>query len=247
MTDWRLRSDVVPDCTDSPLQDNGSPVSVGGSNHPLRGGKGSNWEGGTRVPSFVTGGLLPRTQAGKVHDGLLHIVDWHATICRLAGVDPASGEPDAVAELDGISAWPWISGQVAESGRTSMVYDHRMFLNASRLPANKTCHLVATTRGMRCSSGAIRHDGWKLVVGYGSIDIILGPFLTPFPALHHLTRVMCSTCPCSSRADWCLNVVFFVVVFFLGGGTASGPRRRTGGLGGSLRTSRLRSTRARRC
>ena len=25
--------------------DNGSPVTVGGSHHPLRGGKGSNWEG----------------------------------------------------------------------------------------------------------------------------------------------------------------------------------------------------------
>ena len=25
--------------------DNGAPVTVGGSNHPLRGGKGSNWEG----------------------------------------------------------------------------------------------------------------------------------------------------------------------------------------------------------
>jgi len=77
--------------------DNGSPVQVGGSNHPLRGGKGSNWEGGTRVPAFVNGGLLPAAQRGKSQDGLLHIADWHATFAELAGIDPTAGEPRAVA------------------------------------------------------------------------------------------------------------------------------------------------------
>ena len=56
--------------------DNGSPVNAGGSNHPLRGGKGSNWEGGTRVPAFVNGGFLPDVQRGKTHAGLIHIADW---------------------------------------------------------------------------------------------------------------------------------------------------------------------------
>lgn len=142
------------------LTDNGSPVSVGGSNHPLRGGKGSNWEGGTRIPSFVTGGILPSKQIGKVHDGLIHIVDWHATICELAGVNPTSLEPNAVSPLDGMSAWSWISGQTENSKRTRMVYDHRMFLNASK-PNGQGCYLI----GNRCASGAIRQDGWKLVVG----------------------------------------------------------------------------------
>ena len=53
--------------------DNGSPVSVGGSNHPLRGGKGSNWEGGTRVPAFVQGGRLPDKMRGTTHGGLIAI------------------------------------------------------------------------------------------------------------------------------------------------------------------------------
>ncbi|RMD75086.1 MAG: arylsulfatase, partial [Lentisphaerae bacterium] len=43
-------------------------------NTPLRGGKGSVYEGGVRVPAFVTWpGKIP---AGKVIDEPLHIVDW---------------------------------------------------------------------------------------------------------------------------------------------------------------------------
>jgi arylsulfatase I/J len=51
--------------------DNGSPIFVGGSNHPLKGGKGTNWEGGTRVPTFVTGGMLPASQHGAVIGGVV--------------------------------------------------------------------------------------------------------------------------------------------------------------------------------
>merc|ERR1711879_616555 len=58
--------------------DNGSPVTVGGSNHPLRGGKGSNWEGGTRVPTFVSGGAVPAAMHGQVLHGLVHVSDWYA-------------------------------------------------------------------------------------------------------------------------------------------------------------------------
>jgi arylsulfatase A-like enzyme len=90
--------------------DNGSPIFVGGSNHPLRGGKGSNWEGGVRVATFVAGGLLPASMAGRTHDGLIHIADWLATFCAIAGIDPHAGEPEPVAPLDSLNAWPWISG-----------------------------------------------------------------------------------------------------------------------------------------
>jgi len=51
----------------------GSPTQVAGSNAPLRGGKGSDWEGGTRVPAFVTGGVLPTQKAGKTLDGIVSI------------------------------------------------------------------------------------------------------------------------------------------------------------------------------
>eukprot|EP00039_Didymoeca_costata_P030846 m.31698 g.31698 ORF g.31698 m.31698 type:complete len:644 (+) comp8339_c0_seq1:63-1994(+) len=145
--------------------DNGSPVSVGGSNHPLRGGKGSNWEGGTRVPAFVTGGILPPSQIGKTHNGLIHICDWHATICALAGVNATAGEPHAVAPLDGVNAWPWISGTQQESNRVDMVYDHRMYVNYSDPKRTKPCYTVNKTDGPHCVSAAVQRNGWKLVVG----------------------------------------------------------------------------------
>lgn len=148
--------------------DNGSPVTVGGSNHPLRGGKGSNWEGGTRTPTFLTGGWFLRTSTllGKTHDGLIHIADWHATILTLAGLDPAAGEPHAVAPIDSINAWPWLSGVEAESSRRTMVYAHHQFANVTKA-VNGTCRQIrrASDGARRCVRGAIVVDGWKLIVG----------------------------------------------------------------------------------
>ena len=73
LTDALKASDMWQNTLFIWTNDNGSPVFVGGSNHPLRGGKGSNWEGGVRVPTFVTGGLLPSKQRGKSLNGIMHI------------------------------------------------------------------------------------------------------------------------------------------------------------------------------
>eukprot|EP00937_MAST-01D_sp_MAST-1D-sp2_P004643 g4643.t1 len=151
--------------------DNGSPVQVGGSNHPLRGGKGSNWEGGTRVPAFVNGGLLPAAMRGRTHGGLIAISDWHATVLRLAGLDPAAGEPAAVAPLDGVDAWPWLSGARPASARSELVYQHLQHnvTAAGGCAAAKGGWGVRDASGL-CSKGALRVDDgaggrWKLVVG----------------------------------------------------------------------------------
>lgn len=53
------------------MSDNGGTVKAGGSNHPLRGGKGSIWEGGVRVPGFVAGGAVPRAMRGAELHGLV--------------------------------------------------------------------------------------------------------------------------------------------------------------------------------
>eukprot|EP01046_Picozoa_sp_COSAG06_P040619 COSAG06_NODE_4937_length_3848_cov_2.634302_5_plen_61_part_00 len=54
---------------------------------------------------------------GKKLDGLAAICDWYATVAALAGIDAVDPSPPAVAPLDSINLWPWISGaKIAFSG-----------------------------------------------------------------------------------------------------------------------------------
>lgn len=78
--------------------DNGGPVywssdpsfphGAGANNWPLLGGKASNWEGGVRAAAFVSGGILAASLRGTTTSAYVHIADWYATFCELAGVDP---------------------------------------------------------------------------------------------------------------------------------------------------------------
>lgn len=63
--------------------DNGSTGKKGGSNFPLRGGKGTTWEGGMRVPCiFYWPGVIP---AGNKYSGVVTGMDFLPTICALTG------------------------------------------------------------------------------------------------------------------------------------------------------------------
>ena len=104
--------------------DNGGPVrsGFGGNNYPLKGGKWTDWQGGVRVNAFVSGGYLPEQMRGKKTEGYIHIADWYATFCALAGVDPTD-ERAAKANLppiDSLNMWPLISGQNSTSPRTDI-------------------------------------------------------------------------------------------------------------------------------
>ena len=84
--------------------DNGGLTSKGkiASNAPLRGGKGSLYEGGVRVPACVTWpGHIP---AGAVIKEPLHIVDWYPTLLKLAGASLDQKQP-----LDGHDIWPTLT------------------------------------------------------------------------------------------------------------------------------------------
>ena len=87
-----------------------------------------------RVATFVAGGFLPTAMIGHSHPGLMHIADWLATFCDIAGLDPRAGEGDPIAPLDSVSAWAWISGKEAHSAREEMVLDHRMCVPANLGP-----------------------------------------------------------------------------------------------------------------
>tara|TARA_B100000795_G_C22800357_1_gene441561 strand:- start:2085 stop:3749 length:1665 start_codon:yes stop_codon:yes gene_type:complete len=145
--------------------DNGSPVQVGGSNHPLRGGKSTNWQGGVRVPTFITGGYLPKLMHGKTLTGLIHVSDWFATFSEIAGLGtdvPSSGPGVS----DSISMWSYISGKQKTSPRTVLIHDHRMYTNASRNHNGDHCNgqVIFEKQGYD-SLGAIRSNNYKLIIG----------------------------------------------------------------------------------
>ena len=102
--------------------DNGGPLYNGANNYPLKGGKKSDWQGGIRANAFVSGGFLPDKMRGQKIEGYIHIADWYATFCALAGVNPTD-EAAAKAKLppiDSMNMWPLISGANSTSPRTDI-------------------------------------------------------------------------------------------------------------------------------
>jgi len=84
-------------------------------NGPYREGKGTNYEGGTRVVSFVNWpGHIP---AGVTVNEMIHAVDWYPTIARLAGASTSKCKP-----LDGLDVWLTIS-EGKPSPRTEIIYN----------------------------------------------------------------------------------------------------------------------------
>jgi len=84
------------------MGDNGGQTGNhgGGNNYPLRGMKGTTWEGGVRTPAFIHSPLLG---AGGVSvDQLIHVTDWLPTFMKAAG---ATDEEIAAMEMDGIDHW----------------------------------------------------------------------------------------------------------------------------------------------
>ena len=164
----------------APLQvwttDNGSPVNAGGSNHPLRGGKGSNWEGGIRTSTFVAGGVLgPKNRGGTLH-GLVHVTDWYAVFAALATGNPTAhlDAAPAVASVDNagatlpgtdaVNVWPYINGDQPVSPRAEIVHDHHMFRNASAAGGVCAGQKPFVVPGLP-ALGALRQGDWKLIVG----------------------------------------------------------------------------------
>lgn len=86
--------------------DNGPWLSYGnhaGGAGPLREGKGTCWEGGTRVPTVMSWpGVIP---ANTTSDDMVMTIDLFPTIAKLCGAQlPAH-------KIDGLDVWPLIVGE----------------------------------------------------------------------------------------------------------------------------------------
>jgi arylsulfatase A-like enzyme len=101
-----------------------------GANTPFRGQKDTNWEGGWRVPSFIRWpGKIP---AGSVLNGIVSHIDMLPTLLAVAGGDPEIkekllngykvGDKTFKVHLDGHNLIPYLTGEVKESPRNSVMY-----------------------------------------------------------------------------------------------------------------------------
>ncbi|KAG0439833.1 hypothetical protein HPB47_016515, partial [Ixodes persulcatus] len=76
--------------------------SNGGSNFPLRGGKGALWEGASRASAFIWSPLL--YQKNWVSDQMMHITDGLPTLYAAA-----QGNPFNLGTVDGQNLWNHLS------------------------------------------------------------------------------------------------------------------------------------------
>lgn len=83
-------------------------------NGPYRDGKGTLFEGGTRVVGLVN---WPGKIKPGARDGMMHVVDFYPTLAGLAGAALGRNKP-----LDGMDMWPMLSAEAA-SPRHEIVYN----------------------------------------------------------------------------------------------------------------------------
>jgi arylsulfatase A-like enzyme len=98
-------------------------VKIPCDNGPYREGKGTNYEGGTRVVAFAN--WPGHIKTGTVN-GMLHAVDLYPTLVALAGGRTAKSKG-----LDGSDVWATVS-RGAPSPRTEVVYNVEPFRTAVR-------------------------------------------------------------------------------------------------------------------
>lgn len=80
------------------------PHCVLGNNFPLRGWKAELYEGGIRVPAFVS---WPKKLDPGIIDYPVHVTDWLPTISEITGIERDLLRPD----LDGQTIWPILTGE----------------------------------------------------------------------------------------------------------------------------------------
>lgn len=82
---------------------------------PFRGGKGSTWEGGVRVPGIVW--WPDMIKAGRVSDGLLDLADLFATFARIGGAKLPGDR-----YIDGVDQTSFLFADAGESNRRAIYY-----------------------------------------------------------------------------------------------------------------------------
>lgn len=101
-----------------------SKVKIPCDNGPFREGKGTLYEGGTRVCALAN--WPGHIKAGSTVDGMIHVVDMYPTLAAVAGASTSKCKP-----LDGLDVWSTIS-RGDPSPRAELVYNIEPFRAALR-------------------------------------------------------------------------------------------------------------------
>ncbi|XP_052393996.1 arylsulfatase I [Carassius gibelio] len=171
--------------------DNGAQPLTGGSNWPLRGCKGTYWEGGIRGVGFVHSPLIRHRR--RVSRALIHITDWYPTLVGLAG-----GNVSHHQGLDGFDVWPTIS-EGKKSPRMEILHNIDPLHRRSQGSLKDGYGLWDTT-----VQASIRVGDWKLLTGDpGHGDWVPPQVLTNFPSSWwHLERQI----EIKRKSVWLFNV-----------------------------------------
>jgi arylsulfatase B len=116
------------------FSDNGGPTVSGAVNTPLRGAKGTTFEGGIRVPAAMR--LPGRLKAGTVSQQVMTMMDYFPTLTAACAVRPGNRLP-----FDGRNLWPAITAGKVQP-REDLLFVHE------------------TSDEVRL---AVHHGEWKLV------------------------------------------------------------------------------------
>lgn len=120
------------------------------SNLPLRSGKASLYEGGTREPCIV---VWPgKTKPGATNDALLHSVDFYPTLLSMCGLKPHAG-----LKLDGVDQTATFLGRGAARDRVFCHFPHGGTKQAEQIPG----FLPGTW---------VRKGDWKLIRFFADND-----------------------------------------------------------------------------
>lgn len=144
---------------------------MGSRNWPLRGGKHSIWEGGTRGTALVHSPLI--SQPGRSYANLMHGADWLPTLVSAAGGNPNRLPRRSSVPIDGVDQW----GSIAQMGpavRSSVLYGrHDDAPNSTRDDGLRVNH----TKLVRGSGG--RPNSWCSPVDSDTSSCQKGPEVRP--------------------------------------------------------------------
>lgn len=128
-------------------------------NTPLRGSKGSMWEGGIHEPMMVYWPGVTDVYAGQTNDSPVIIEDFYPTILEMAGVAPGSYDSELKQTVDGKS---FVS---ALKGNKLINTDRALYFHYPNMWGEANTSLNSDPVGY--PSSAIIKDGWKYIYFYG--------------------------------------------------------------------------------